>query len=343
MADDPTVIGRSDPVAGITPHQGPDPLPTFPVRILVLDDDPALLQLYQAALTQRSSAGPCFDITLCRNGDQALASVQNAKEADRPFAVAFVDIDLGPGPDGIVVGRRIREVDPFVNFVVVTGRPDLFPHEHGPLIAPQDKLLFMQKPMQIQEIRQFVLALGAKWCSERMLVSANAELDQKINELEKSRRELLANKAEMEALNAQLMETNNALSVLARNLENSRIASEKRMLQRSRTLVLPIIQRLRQNGRLNRYRHDLDLLELYIRDLSTDMSGDVKIAAALSAAEMRVAALIKNGMTSEQIARHLFISLSTVKTHRKNIRRKIRLTKTNQNLKTFLASQMITG
>jgi len=97
---------------------------------------------------------------------------------------------------------------------------------------------------------------------------------------------------------------------------------------------------VRQNSRLAN-RHDLDLLELYVKDFGADMGSEVKIAAALSAAEMRVAALVKAGMTSEQIARHLFISLSTVKTHRKNIRRKISLTKSSQSLRSFLTSKMV--
>jgi len=340
MVDDPNRIGSADHVGMIAGRPVADCLQTDGLRILAVDDETGILSLYEAALSQGLPAGIRCDLTLCRNGDQAMAEAQRAVNDARPFAVAFLDISLGQGPDGIAVGRMIRAMDPFLNFIVVTGRPDLFCHDSGSLIAPYDKLLFVQKPLQIQEIRQFVLALGAKWFSERMLVAANAQLDSKIEELEKSQTDLLAHKAGIEALNTQLLETNNALSVLARNLEKSRIESERRLVQRSRTLVLPIIQRLRQNSRLAN-RHDLDLLELYVKDFGADMGSEVKIAAALSAAEMRVAALVKAGMTSEQIARHLFISLSTVKTHRKNIRRKISLTKSSQSLRSFLTSKMV--
>ena len=62
-----------------------------------------------------------------------------------------------------------------------------------------------------------------------------------------------------------------------------------------------------------------------IRDLSSDFDNDIKIALALSTTELRVASLIKNGMPNQEIAKHLYITVSTVKTHRRNIRKKLDL------------------
>ena len=56
----------------------------------------------------------------------------------------------------------------------------------------------------------------------------------------------------------------------------------------------------------------------------------------LSASEVRVALLIKEGMKNEEIATRLYISPETVKTHRKNIRKKLELQGSGKSLQDFL-------
>ncbi len=160
-------------------------------------------------------------------------------------------------------------------------------------------------------------------------------------ELEYGQKKLLDNKSELEHVNNQLMETNNALSVLARNLDRTRKESEKRILERTRALIFPIIDKLQQNANLERYRTDLDLLVGNIENLNSDLSGDIKMVASLSTTELRIAFMIKNGMSSEEIAKHLFISPATVKTHRKNIRKKLNLQNSGINLRTYLEYETV--
>ena len=307
---------------------------------MVLDDEPDILEIYRQALSfadDRSYFGAGFDLTLCRSGDEALETMQTAANRDDHFAVVFLDLNLGAGPDGLHFGAEIRKIDPYVNFVVATGMPDVMPRDIALRIPPLDKLLYVQKPFRIHEIRHFAVALGAKWHSEMLLRKSGAKLEKKVKELEQKRQELLDSKMELENVNNMLLETNNALSVLARNLEKNRKESEKRVLQKTKTLILPIIDKLYQARRLEKYRHDLDLLVGFIENLSSDLDKD-KISAVLSAAEMRVASLIKNGMSSDEIARHLNVSLYTVKTHRKNIRKKLNLQNSGVNLRSYLES-----
>ena len=51
-----------------------------------------------------------------------------------------------------------------------------------------------------------------------------------------------------------------------------------------------------------------------------------------SSSELRIASMIKNGLTSQEIADLLHISLDTVKTHRRGIRKKLNLNNSNINL-----------
>ena len=313
------------------------------LRILAIDDEQVMLDHYRDALSflrANDESQYDFEVILCRQGDEAVDMARKALDEGAPFAVAFLDLHLPPGPDGIWAGEQIRKIDPNINFVIVTGLLNVDPREISKRIPPEDKILYVQKPFHLQELRQFAAALGAKLKSEMMLQRAKEELENKVRELEQSQKELLNHRSELENVNNQLMDTNNALSVLAKNLDRTRKESEKRVIQRTRTLIMPIIERLQMGKGLERYRADLDLLVDYIENLTSDLADDVKIAASLSSMELRIASMIRNGMSSNQIADHLCISPSTVKTHRKNIRKKLNLQQSGVNLKVYLESEM---
>jgi DNA-binding CsgD family transcriptional regulator len=61
---------------------------------------------------------------------------------------------------------------------------------------------------------------------------------------------------------------------------------------------------------------------------------------ALTQTEVRVATLIKNGLSSQAIAKKLHVSLHTVKTHRRNIRKKLNVRNSSVNLVSYLRSIM---
>ena len=315
-----------------------------PLRILAVDDDDDVLELYRQALC----GGPDNDgsgrvkgehLDLFNQGGDAIDAVRRSLSTGRPYAVAFLDLNLSPGIDGLATGERIRELDDHINVVIVTGMVGIDPRDITSRIPPEDKILYIQKPFHIQEVRQFASALGAKWHSEMLLRRTNRELEERVAELRQNRRELLHHRNELESVNTQLLETNNALTVLARNLEKTRKESELRVYQRIRTLILPIIDNLRRDSRLSKIKPDLDLLVNYIGNLTDELPEDTRLASSLSATEMRIASMIKNGMSSEDVAEHLCISLSTVKTHRKNIRRKLNLRNSKKNLRAYLLAQ----
>ena len=93
------------------------------MRVLAVDDDQLSLNLFTEALGLPIEGMPDyrFDLVTCSQGDQALEAVRKAVEEDNPFAVSFLDVNLPPGPDGIWTGEQIRKIDPFINFVIVTG------------------------------------------------------------------------------------------------------------------------------------------------------------------------------------------------------------------------------
>ncbi len=166
-------------------------------RILLVDDEPMILdelgkvlspvernnaelnelgnRLFNNSKTNRRKAAS-YNVCCCRQGDEAIRQVQKSIEKNEPFAVAFIDIRMPPGPDGVSTAEEIRKLDCNIQIVMMTGFSDFDISEIAHRIPPEDKLLYMQKPIHSQEIRQFALALTAKWQSDYLLHLQNQQL-----------------------------------------------------------------------------------------------------------------------------------------------------------------------
>lgn len=128
--------------------------------------------------SKKTSGLKTYNVECCCQGDQAVEVVRNAIEIGKPFAVAFLDIRMPPGPDGVWTAEQIRRLDPNVQIVMMTGYSDFDISEIARRVPPEDKLLYMQKPIHSQEILQFALALTAKWQSDYLLQLQNQKLQE---------------------------------------------------------------------------------------------------------------------------------------------------------------------
>jgi diguanylate cyclase (GGDEF)-like protein len=159
---------------------------TRPLRILVADDEEPVLDAYReifAGVSTTAETGAfrelrakllgstvpnpapaaLFEVEYCRGAEPAVAAVQAALAAGRPFSVIFLDMRMPPGPDGAWAAAGIREIDPLVDVVIVTAYSDIDPWLITERIPPAEKLFYLQKPFHPHEIRQLALALGRKW------------------------------------------------------------------------------------------------------------------------------------------------------------------------------------
>jgi HD-GYP domain-containing protein (c-di-GMP phosphodiesterase class II) len=148
-------------------------------RILAVDDDATVRELYQGILKSNSqpAALPDFTVTCCSQGDEAVEAVKRSFTEDSPYAVAFLDLSMPPGPDGEWTAEQIHKLDPRINTVVVTGyRYSNFKNSEQPTRF-SDKLLYLQKPFHPREIIQFATALSIKWQAEKQLLTMQADLE----------------------------------------------------------------------------------------------------------------------------------------------------------------------
>jgi DNA-binding NarL/FixJ family response regulator len=182
-------------------------------------------------------------------------------------------------------------------------------------------------------------------CLKRTLGTQKTEQEYKKveDDLKRSHEDLLAHKSKLELLNKQLIETNNALSVLAQNIERTRTETEKAIVLKIRALILPIVEKIQQDRNLARYNAELTMLLAHVKDLTSGLGTDTEILATLTSTELRIASLIKNGLKTEEIAAYLYVSPDTVKTHRRNIRRKLNINNSMYNLRNYLGSKLGDG
>jgi PAS domain S-box-containing protein len=166
------------------------------------------------------------------------------------------------------------------------------------------------------------------------------ELKKATQDLERKQVDLLRSQAELEKLNQELLETSKAVSILAKTLERKKVETEKKIAATISSKIMPLLTQLRQNMKLSNSRRELDVIAAYLHELTSHLDATGQVISALSAAEARVAVLINRGLNTNEIAGHLNISILTAKTHRRNIRKKLSLHRSNENLSTYLKSRM---
>lgn len=148
-------------------------------KILFLDDDQMIRKLFlsffsaerSGTLTSISQDGKeqpyLFDVTCKASGDEGIAAVEEACAANSPYAVAFIDLRMPPGIDGIETATRIRAKDPDIEIVIVTGDRIVNLSQIHTAVQPLHKLLLLNKPFTMLEIQQTVLSLSEKWAALR--------------------------------------------------------------------------------------------------------------------------------------------------------------------------------
>jgi signal transduction histidine kinase len=206
-------------------------------RILIVDDNPAIhddfrkilgadpgqtedlarteIELFGAEAVQQPVAH--FDIEFALQGQEALGKVQSALQAGCPFAVAFVDVRMPPGWDGVETVSRLWQVQPDLQVVICTAYSDHCWAEIGAQAGASENLLCLKKPFDNIEVLQLAFALSRKWELNRraevnmeelramaarrtqQLQSANEDLQREIQERRQTER-LLLQAQKMEAI-----------------------------------------------------------------------------------------------------------------------------------------------
>jgi len=144
---------------------------------------------------------------------------------------------------------------------------------------------------------------------------------------------------ELEIKTANCEEVNAALRVLLKRREEDKTELEEKVLFNVRELIVPYIEKLKENTLDEKQRVYVNILDSNLNDIISPFS--LRLSSRylnFTPAEMQVADLVKHGKTTKEIAELLNLSGKTIEVHRKNIRRKIGIKNKKTNLRTHLLS-----
>ena len=148
-------------------------------RILIIDDNQAIHEDFrkifspstesEAALSATEAAlfgEPSertprheFQIDSAFQGQEGLALVQQARALNHPYAMAFVDVRMPPGWDGIETTAKIWEQDPDLQIVICSAYSDYSWDDMVAKLPKADQLLILKKPFDTVEVLQLGHAL----------------------------------------------------------------------------------------------------------------------------------------------------------------------------------------
>ena len=107
--------------------------------------------------------GTSFTLDSAYQGQEALEMVKQSLAENRPYAMAFVDVRMPPGWDGVETLARLWEVNPELQIVVCTAYSDYSWEEMRNKVGQPDSLLVLKKPFDNIEVQQIAHALTKKW------------------------------------------------------------------------------------------------------------------------------------------------------------------------------------
>jgi PAS domain S-box-containing protein len=188
--------------------------------------------------------------------------------------------------------------------------------------------------------RQYVIGLGMDISNlknlEQELRTHQDHLEQKIAE---RTQELETNREELETKTRTLEEVNTALKVLLRQIGEDKKDLEARFVSNVKQLVLPYVEKVKR-GRLDHWQQScLSIIQTNLNEIVSPLTQSLG-QLGLTPRETQIAALIKEGKTTKEIAEIIGVAPSAVDTNRNRIRHKLKLNNKKVNLQSYLQSIM---
>ncbi len=165
-------------------------------RILVIDDQPSIHEDFRKILQSGGideidaaaaalfgtpaatlDAAPTYAVDSAHQGREGLAMVEEALRRGRPYPLAFVDVRMPPGWDGVETIRHIWQVDPDILIVICTAYSDQTWEEIVQELGRTDQFLILKKPFDVIEVRQLTASLATRWRLARQAALKLEELE----------------------------------------------------------------------------------------------------------------------------------------------------------------------
>jgi ATP/maltotriose-dependent transcriptional regulator MalT len=165
------------------------------------------------------------------------------------------------------------------------------------------------------------------------------QLQEACIKLEQSQQEIMQRLSHLETLNQQLLETSKTIFNLTKKIETVRQEAKEQIISQVRLLLLPFLDRMREEQGMTPSELQLSTLIHCIEQVDSATSASTsstEILGVLTSQEQRVVSMIRHGMTNDDIAARLHVAPTTVKTHRRNIRKKLGIRGAKNRLHAYL-------
>ena len=113
-------------------------------RVLVMDDEPSLLQVVTALLRHLG-----YQVEAARDGSEAIARYEEARKQNSPFTAVILDLTVPAGMGGEECLKRLQEIDPDVRAIVSSG------YYNDPIVSDYRRFGFsgaITKPYQLHDL-----------------------------------------------------------------------------------------------------------------------------------------------------------------------------------------------
>lgn len=217
-------------------------------RILVIDDNLSIHEDFRKVLAKTAASGDLdrmgaslfdeapvaahnqsFELSFADQGEIGFRLVEQAVAAGVPYAVAFVDMRMPPGWDGLMTIEQIWKVDPHIQVVICTAFSDHPWHEIAARLGKTDRLLILRKPFDAIEVEQLAVSLTCKWeLSKRAQLRIdciNGLVDLRYKELQDANarleKEVATHTAELSSRSEQFQQLNEQLQQFVEELRRS--------------------------------------------------------------------------------------------------------------------------
>ena len=115
---------------------------------------------------EESKEKETYDVHTALDGETGYKLVKKALEEGEPYSVVTVDMRM-PGWDGLKTAQEIRKIDSNIEIIIITAYTDIKREELVNKIGKPEKLLYLKKPFEKEEILQVILSLTTKWSLEQ--------------------------------------------------------------------------------------------------------------------------------------------------------------------------------
>jgi CheY-like chemotaxis protein len=129
------------------------------------------------------AADLAFELDFASQGAEGLEHVRKALIERRPYAMAFVDMRMPPGWDGLQTIEAIWREHPDLEIVICTAYSEYTDRDIVARLGATDQVLFLRKPFDAVEARLLARALTEKWTRRSHLQSRLVDLERRITTL----------------------------------------------------------------------------------------------------------------------------------------------------------------